>query len=190
VTKPETANNNTENLSQKPENPPEETLELKKTGAADAEIHKLAEENSKLKDQLLRALADAENTRKRGEKDIEDAGKYAIVSFARDLINVLENLVRAEQNIPAEALENAQLKNFIDGIQMTKKELLSAFDKHGIKRLDPKGEKFDHNFHQAVTEVESDLPPGMVASVMQAGYTIRDRLLRPAMVAVAKKANT
>lgn len=182
MTKPETANNNAESQ----ENPPEEMLELKKPGVENIEINKLAEDNAQLKDQLLRALADAENARKRAEKDIEDAGKYAIGSFARDLINVLENLVRAEQNIPAEATGNAQLKNFIDGIAMTQKELLAAFEKHGIKRLDPMGEKFDHNFHQAVAEVESDQPPGMVANVMQAGYTIRDRLLRPAMVAVSK----
>jgi len=185
VTKSETAKNDLEIPS---ENPPEEMLELKKPGAEDMEINNLVEENAKLKDQLLRSLADAENARKRAGKDIDDAGKYAIVSFARDLINVLENLVRAEQNIPAEAVENAQFKNFIDGIAMTKKELLTAFERHGIKRLDPIGEKFDHNFHQAVTEVESDQQPGTIASVMQAGYTIRERLLRPAMVAVVKKA--
>lgn len=184
MTKPEAAEEYEEN---RPENDgQEEALELKK-GEPDAELQKLAEENNKLKDQVLRALADAENARRRAAIDVEEAGKYAVVSFARDLINVLENLNRAEQNIPAEMSDNPALKNFLDGISLTKKELLSAFEKHGLKRIDPMGEKFDHNFHQAIAEVESaEQAPGTVINVVQAGYVIRDRLLRPAMVAVAK----
>jgi molecular chaperone GrpE len=141
-----------------------------------------------MKEQLLRALADTENMRKRSQREIEDASKYAVSSFARDMVTVLENLHRTLQNITAEArAENPALNVLAEGVEMTERELSQAFARHHIRRIDPHGEKFDHNFHQAVAQVESqETPAGHVVHVMQAGYVIHDRLLRPAMVAVSK----
>lgn len=149
---------------------------------------RLEEETGALKDQLLRAMAETENTRKRLERDMADTAKYAIAGFARDLVNGVENLQRALGSIPAEAREQETLlKTLGDGVEMTLRELLAALGKHGVVRLEPKGEKFDHNFHQAVAQVETDIQPaGTVVDVLQAGYVIHDRLLRPAMVSVAK----
>lgn len=152
------------------------------------ESEKLKEEITALKDQLLRTMAEAENTRKRAQREVEDAGKYAVTSFARDLINVLENLHRAEDSIPKDQIEsNALLNNIFQGVEMTKRELLGIFERHGIKRVDPKGEKFDHNLHQAMVQIPDDsCPPDTVVQVLQAGYVIKDRLLRPALVGVSK----
>ena len=143
-----------------------------------------------LKDQSLRALAEVENTRRRFEREQADTAKYAITNFARDLVQVLENLQRACDAVPADARkENPMLETISVGVEMTLKELLSSFEKHGIKRLDPTGEKFDHNFHQAVSQVAvAGTPAGTVVQVLQSGYTIHDRLLRPAMVVVASEA--
>ncbi len=151
------------------------------------EIEFLKEENAKLKDQALRALAEAENTRKRAERDVEEAIKYGVTGFARDMISILENLNRAELSIPKDD-NNELIKNIGEGIGMTKRELLKIFEQNGIKRIDPLGEKFDHNFHQAVAQVDDDKnQPGTIVQVVQAGYVIKDRLLRPALVAVAKQ---
>lgn len=152
------------------------------------ETQKLKEENAALKDQLLRAMAEAENTRKRAQREIEDTAKYAVGNFARDLIEVLENLHRAEESIPQDHVQgNDLLKNINEGVKLTKAELLKVFDRYGIKRISPMGEKFDHNFHQAVVQIEdASVEPGQIVQVIQAGYVIKDRLLRPAMVAVAK----
>ena len=141
-----------------------------------------------LKDQLLRAVAETENVRRRMQRDQEETAKYAITGFARDLVNVLENLQRATQSIPPEAREqNPMLKSLAEGVDMTMKELLSAFERNGIVRIDPIGHKFDHNLHQAVVQIEhSKAEAGTVVQVLQAGYMIHDRLLRPAMVGVAK----
>ena len=139
------------------------------------------------KDQALRGLAEAENTRRRGERELADMSKYAVTGFARELVSVLENLQRALDSIP-EDLRAAQpaVANLATGVEMTLKELLSVFARQGIKRIDPMGEKFDHNFHQAVAQIDApDAEPGSVVQVLQAGYTIHDRLLRPAMVGVA-----
>ena len=143
-----------------------------------------------LKDQGLRALAEVENTRRRFEREQADTAKYAITNFARDLVQVLENLQRACDAVPADARkENAMLETISVGVEMTLKELLGGFEKHGIKRLDPMGEKFDHNFHQAVSQAAvPGTPAGTVVQVLQAGYIIHDRLLRPAMVVVATEA--
>lgn len=150
-----------------------------------------AAEIFQLKDQLLRALAETENVRRRAEKQVEDAGKYAVTNFARDLISVLENLYRASESITPDAIEETPLlKNISEGVEMTKRELLTVFERQGIKRIDPVlGEAFDPHLHQAVAKIPSpDNPSGSIAHVMQAGYIIKDRLLRPAMVAVAKEA--
>lgn len=148
----------------------------------------LAEENKELKDQLLRAVAEMENIRKRSERDVQDARKYAVTGFARDLVNVLENLQLALLNIPeADRKADAKLNTLAEGVEMTANELLRVFQQQGIQRISPQGEKFDHNFHQAVAQVEdSGKEAGTVVQVLQAGYVIHDRLLRPAMVTVAK----
>lgn len=147
--------------------------------AAEYLINELKAENAKIKDQALRAMAEAENIRKRAERDVEEAAKYANTALARDLIGVLENLHRAEAALP----EGEQR----EGVTLTRKELEKAFEKHGIKRMEPTGQKFDHNFHQAVAQVEDpNIEAGSVVQVLQAGYVIKDRLLRPAMVTVSK----
>ena len=153
-----------------------------------SEIDTLKEEVATLKDQVLRNHAELENTRRRARRDVEEAGKYAVTTFARDLINVLENLHRAEDNIPLDQIEtNELLKNIFDGVEITKRELLNVFDRHGITRIDPKGQTFDHNFHQAMMHVEdAENPANTVVQVLQAGYMLKDRLLRPALVGVSK----
>lgn len=142
-----------------------------------------------MKDQLLRAVAETENVRRRAARDVEETGKYAVSGFARDMITVAENMFLALNSVPEEARkEEGLLKSFADGVEMTLRELLNAFEKHGIERIDPLGEKFDHNRHQAVSQVEDpSKEPNTVLHVMQAGYVIADRLLRPAMVVVSKK---
>lgn len=145
-----------------------------------------------LKNEHLRALADIENLRRRFAREQSDATKYAITGFARDLVDVLENLKRASDAVPEEARsEHAMLDTIAVGVDMTLKSLAQAFEKNGINRVDPTiGDKFDHNLHQAVSQAPSDeVAPGAIHSVMQAGYTIHDRLLRPAMVVVASKPN-
>lgn len=149
----------------------------------------LEEEAAKFRDQWVRAAAETENIRKRAQRDQEETSRYAITSFARDMVSVLENLKRASESVPAEQRKDNELLKIIgEGVDLTLQELLSIFEKHGIKRINPLNEKFDHNFHQAVVQVEnSDVPPGTVVQVIQAGYVIADRLLRPAMVAVSKQ---
>ena len=164
--------------------------------ALQAVIEEKDAEIAAMKDQALRALAEAENTRRRSERELADMSKYAVTGFARDLVGVLENLQRALDNIPAEMKETQPaVANLATGVEMTLKELLGAFNKHGIQRIDPMGQKFDHNFHQAVAQIDTpDAEAGTVVQVLQAGYVIHDRLLRPAMVGVAaggaKQVNT
>lgn len=158
---------------------------------AKLELEKLKEENVSLKDQLLRSAAEAENARKRSVKQIEDASKFAVNNFAKDLIDVLENLYLATDNISSHALEQDPiLLSVYKGVEMTKSTLISVFNKHGIKRIFPEiGEGFDHNYHQAVSHIEHpELPANAVTNVMRAGYSLHDRLLKPAMVVVAKTA--
>ncbi len=140
-----------------------------------------------LKDQALRALAETENTRRRAERELQDMSKYAVTGFARDLVSVLENLQRAVDSVPAELKESQPaVANLAIGVEMTLKELLGVFNRQGIERIDPMGQKFDHNFHQAIAQIDTpDAESGTVVQVLQAGYKIHDRLLRPAMVGVA-----
>ena len=139
------------------------------------------------KDQILRLRAEADNIRKRGERELADMSKYAVTGFARDLVSVLENLQRATESIPPQLKEESPaVANLALGVEMTLSELLNVFERQGIRRIDPLGQKFDHNFHQAVAQIENtDAEPGTVVQVLQAGYIIHDRLLRPAMVGVA-----
>ena len=141
-----------------------------------------------LKDQVLRMAADAENTRRRAEREANDARAYAIQKFARDLLGVADNLARATAHAPADAADPV-VKNFVLGVEMTEKELLSAFERNGLKRIAPaRGEKFDPHQHQAMMELpDTDVAPGGVVEVMQPGYELLGRLVRPAMVVVAAK---
>ena len=146
------------------------------------------EDAADLKDKLLRALADLENTRRRATREVADTRKYAASGLAKELLNVSDNLRRALETVTEKMREGDDgVKNLVLGIEMVEKEMLSAFERQAITRLYPLGEPFDHNFHQAMYEKEdTGYPAGTVAEVMQAGYVIHDRLLRPAMVAVSK----
>jgi molecular chaperone GrpE len=157
--------------------------------AEGSELDLLAAENAKLKDQALRALAEVENMRRRAERDREDANKYAISSFARDLLSVADNLNRALAAVPADHAGDETVKNLIAGVEATERELLAAFERRGLTRIAPMGEKFDPNFHQAMFEVpDNSHPVGTVVQVLAPGWVIHDRLLRPAMVGVSKAA--
>ncbi len=154
-------------------------------------VEALVRENADLKDQTLRTLAEMENLRRRTEREVRDAKQYAVASFARDMLTVSDNLSRALEALPAETRDSADegLKALIDGIGMTEREMLNQLEKHGVRPLNPEGEKFDPNFHQAMFEVpNAEVPSGTVVQVVQTGYVIGDRVLRPAMVGVAKGA--
>ncbi len=155
----------------------------------EARVQTLEQEVSTLKDQLLRALAEVENIRRRAQREREDIAKYAISNFAKDLLPVADNLRRALEAVPAEARETSDmLKNLVVGVEATERQLSSAFDKAGVKKQEPMGEAFDPNFHQVMFEVENTgRAAGTVVQVLQAGYTINGRLLREAMVGVAKR---
>ena len=142
---------------------------------------------SELKDQLLRTVADSENLRKRLEREKEQTRKFGIANFANDLLSIADNLGRALDAAPnKEDVEDQAIENLVLGIQMTEQELQKAFDNNNIRKIDPLGEKFDYNFHQAMFEVEeTDKEPGIVVQVLQPGYAIDYRILRPAMVGVA-----
>jgi molecular chaperone GrpE len=146
-------------------------------------------EVAELRDRWMRAVAEAENTRRRAQREAEDAKKYAIAGFARELLNVADNLRRALASVDPARAQDEVTRNLLAGVEATERELLAAFERNGLRRIDPKGQKFDHNLHQAVFETESPgQPAGTVTEVMQVGWTLHDRLLRPAMVGVAKGA--
>ncbi len=150
-----------------------------------------AEEYQELKDRLLRTLAEMENLRSRTQREVEETRKFAVTGFARDLLEVGDNLGRALASVPAEARAQSEfMKNLVQGVEMTERSLQNALEKHQVRRVSPqKGEKFDHKVHQAMFEIpSSELAPGSVAEVIQDGYVIADRLLRPALVGVAKAA--
>ena len=148
----------------------------------------LEKDLAETKDKLLRALAETENVRRRAQKDREDMSKYAITNFARDVLTVADNLRRALDAIPEEARKaDETVKSIVEGVELTERELLAAFDRYAIKKVDPLGEKFSVDFHEAMFEVPTgDAAPGTVVQVMEVGYTLHDRLLRPARVGVAK----
>ena len=145
-------------------------------------------ERDKLKDQLLRAMADTENMRRRSEREAASVRKYGHTPFARDLVGAIDNLARAVESAPDDLdTIDESAKSLITGIQLSWTELQSVIEKHGIKRVDPLGEKFDYNLHQAMFEVPTnEQPSGLVLEVVQHGYVLHDRLLRPAMVGVSK----
>jgi molecular chaperone GrpE len=145
-------------------------------------------ERDQLKDQLLRALADTENMRRRSEREATNVRKYGHTPFARDLVGAIDNLARVVESAPENLVQaDETVQSLIAGIQLSWTELQSVIEKHGIKRVEPLGEKFDYNLHQAMFEVPTnDQPSGMVLEVVQHGYVLHDRLLRPAMVGVSK----
>ena len=152
-------------------------------------IEALAKEAAESRDKMLRTLAEMENLRKRTAKEVADARTYGITGFARDVLDIADNLQRALDAVPAETRESADpiLKALIEGVELTERSLLNALEKNGVKKFDPSGEKFDPNFQQAMYEVpDTSVPPGTVVQVVQAGYMIGERVLRPALVAVSK----
>ncbi len=153
----------------------------------EARVAVLEAELAEHKDRLLRALAEAENTRRRAQRERDDATKYAISGFAKELLSAADNLRRALDSLPEAEAGDERTRSLLAGVAATERELLSVFERHGIRRIDPMGERFDHNLHQAIFEVErGDRPPGTIVEVLQPGYQLHDRLLRPAMVGVAK----
>jgi molecular chaperone GrpE len=160
--------------------------------ASPAEVDPIAlleAEKADLKDKLLRTLAEMENLRRRTEREVADARSYAVTNFARDMLNVADNMRRALESIPDEARQSAEgpFKALIEGIELTERDLLKILERHGVRRLDPQGQKFDPHLHQAMFEVpNADVPSGTVVQVVQSGYVIGERVLRPALVGVAK----
>ena len=171
-----------EQVSESPKEKEEEEI------APEDLIEKLNEEITDLKDQRLRAIAELENFRKRAEKDQSDALKYGISNFAKEIINIRDNIERAQSSISREAKNNEAIKSVIEGIDLIAQSVVSTFEKIGIKKIDSLNKKFDHNLHQAMMEIENDdLEPGTIVQELIPGYTLHDRLLRPAMVGVSKK---
>ena len=149
----------------------------------------LQAENAELRDKYLRLAAEMDNLRRRTERDVRDAKSYSVAGFARDMLAVSDNLRRGLEAIPPEALEadEAGLKALAEGVEMTERSMLAALERHGVRKLEPIGEKFDPHFHQAMFEVpNTEVPNGTVLQVVQDGYVIGDRVLRPAMVGVSK----
>ena len=164
-----------------------EGLEGDVDGAAEGSEPTLEEQLTTTKDQLLRAMAEAENTRKRAAREKEEMAQYAVTNFARDLLSVSDNLNRAIESLRASE-DDASVKSLLEGVEITEKELLKVFTKYKINKIDALDQAFDHNLHQALIEIPSDdKEPGTIVQEMQVGYTIADRLLRPSMVGVAKK---
>jgi molecular chaperone GrpE len=177
----EAANNNIDGLAETPsESEANESSPETRSTELEAEL-------AEYKDRLLRALAETENVRRRAQREREDASKYAIAGFAKDLLSAADNLRRALESLPESEAKDERTRSLLAGVAATERELLGAFERYGIKRIDPRGEAFDHNFHQAIFEAERpDQPSGSVVEVLQPGYVLHDRLLRPAMVGVAK----
>jgi molecular chaperone GrpE len=165
----------------------EETAEAAPEVADHDHIAKLAEELAEAKAAVLYARADAQNSLRRAEKELQDARAYAVTAFARDLLSVADNLARGLAAIPAELREDEKLKGLVTGLEATGRELDNVFTRHGIAKITAMGEKLDPNRHQAMLEIPTaEAEPGTIVQEMQAGYMLKDRLLRPALVGVAK----
>jgi molecular chaperone GrpE len=180
--------------NQHKDNPQEENVAAAAEASAEAAggefevLQRLMKENEDLKDRALRLAAEMENLRRRTARDVHDARAYAIANFARDMLTVSDNLRRGLDAVPTEAKEagDAGFKALIEGVDLTERAMLVALERHGVKKLAPEGEKFDPNFHQAMFEVPNpDVPANTVLQVVQPGYSIGDRVLRPAMVGVS-----
>lgn len=152
-------------------------------------VEVLKAENADLRDKFLRLAAEMDNLRRRTEREVKDAKTYSVAGFARDMLAVSDNLRRALDTIPAEVKANADasITGVIEGVDMTERSMLSALERHGVRKMDVEGQKFDPNFHQAMFEIpNTEVPNNTVVQVVQAGFTIGERVLRPAMVGVAK----
>ena len=167
----------------------EETAEQAPELVEHDRMQELEAELADAKQQVLYAHAEVQNVRRRAEKEAADARIYAATGFARDILSVSDNLERGLAAIPAELRDNEKMKGLVGGLEATGRELESVFTRHGITRISAVGEMLDPNRHQAMLELPSDQPPGTIVQEMQAGYMLRDRLLRPAMVGVAKVAD-
>src|SRR5918998_3027922 len=181
--------NDTENQNTPQEEPVQEAANEAVSQPAADPIAALEAEKADLKDKLLRLMADMENLRRRTAREIVDARTYAVTNFARDMLNVADNVRRAIESVPEEASSTAEgaFKGLIDGIDLTERDLLKNLERHGVKRLDPQGQKFDPNLHQAMFEIpNAEVPNGTVLQVVQSGYVIGERVLRPALVGVSK----
>jgi molecular chaperone GrpE len=166
---------------------PQATAEAAAASSADPAA--LAKEAADYKDRLLRTLAEMENLRRRTEREVADSRQYAVANFARDLLAVADNMQRALDTLSADFRDQADpvVKSHIEGVELTERELVKVMEKHGIKRFDPQGQKFDPNLHQAMMQVpDPSVPDGTVVQVMQPGYMIAERVLRPALVGVSK----
>jgi molecular chaperone GrpE len=182
--------NDTENQNAAPQAEPANDVAPEAASASEADpIAVLEAEKADLKDKLLRLMADMENLRRRTEREIADARTYAVANFARDMLNVADNVRRAIESVPEEARSTAEgaFKGLIEGIDLTERDLLKTLERHGVKKLDPQGQKFDPNVHQAMFEIPNpEVPNGTVLQVVQSGYVIGERVLRPALVGVSK----
>lgn len=178
--------------------PPDDTAEVANdpvdiapdtAGTATDPVEALAKEAAEARDRWLRAMAEMENLRRRTEREVADARAYGIAGFARDMVGIADNMRRALDAIPAELRETAEtgIRALIEGVELTDRELAKAMEKHGVRRVDARGQKFDPNYHQAMLEIpDPSVPTGTVVQVMQDGYVIGERVLRPALVGVAK----
>jgi molecular chaperone GrpE len=157
--------------------------------AAPDPVAALTRETADLKDRLLRTLAEMENLRRRTEREVADARAYGVTSFARDILAVADNMERALKALDNEIRDKAEagVKALLDGVELTERELIKVMEKHGVKKIEPQGQKFDPNLHQAMLEIpDASVPAGTVVQIMQPGYTIGERVLRPALVGVSK----
>jgi molecular chaperone GrpE len=172
-----------------PETAADTAVQPDATAAAPKASTSLDRELAEMKDRLLRTLADMENMRKRTDREVADARVYGVSTFARDILGVADNMHRAMQALDDELRANADdaVKALLDGVELTERELINVLEKHGVKKLEPLGQKFDPNRHHAMYDMDdASVPSGTVVQVMQAGYTIGERVLRPALVAVSK----
>lgn len=178
------------NAAEKPEAAATEAAQQEAPVSAEVDpLDALKAENDDLRDKFLRLAAEMDNLRRRTEREVKDARAYAASAFARDMLAVSDNLRRALEAVPAGLKDSADavVKPLLEGVEMTERAMLSALERHGVKKIEAEGQKFDPNFHQAMFEVpKPDVPNNTVVQVVQAGYTIGDRVLRPAMVGVAK----
>ena len=190
------------NLKNKKESKKEKKLDSKKNNNAEENLNNddfsenkdqepnLEEEIQQLREEKLRLLAEMENLRKRSDRDRIDSIKYGSINLARDILTPDDNLTRALEAIPQEEKNSETIKNLIDGLKMVQREFSTILEKHGVKKIDALNKKFDHNFHQAMVEIENDeVEDGIVIQEMQSGYIMHDRLLRPSMVGVSKKSS-
>ena len=165
----------------------DETAQQSPEEIIQANFARIEAERDDLKDKLLRTLADMENLRRRTEREISDAKAYAVTSFARDMLGSADNLRRGLENVPESAKSGDMALNaLIEGVELTERELLKTLERHGVRKIDPQGEKFDPNMHQAMFEApDAEIAKGLVSKVVQVGYKIGERVLRPALVGVS-----